>query len=93
MKTTLARIETLLAHLLPLSGVGFLRVAMIPMLLPSRMCLLLRSSEVSGSQGNLQVQEEWGLLLQDHDGWPGLWDKAPHGQRRLIEGPVPVDDG
>src|SRR5712691_6798011 len=61
------------------------RVAMIPMFLSSRIFLLLLPPETSGSQGNLQVREERGLLLQGHDGWPGLWYKAPHGQRRLIE--------
>src|SRR5258708_732041 len=68
-----------------LSGVGFLRMAMMPMFLPSRLFLLLPPPEVSGSQGNLQVRQEQCLLLQGHDGWPGFRDKTPHGQRRLLE--------
>ena len=40
-----------------------MKVVMIPMFLPSRMFLLLLPPETSGSQENLQVREERGLLL------------------------------
>ena len=41
-----------------LSRVGFLKVVMIPMFLPSRMSLALLPSQVSGGQGHLQVWQE-----------------------------------
>ena len=49
------------------------------------MSLSLLLPVVSGGQGNLQAQQKCGLLLQRRDTRPGFWDKAPHGQWRLIE--------
>src|SRR2546430_13187553 len=71
---------------------------MIPMFLPPRMSLSLLPPELSGGQGDLQVRQERSVLFQRRDGRPGFWDKAPHGQRRLIEqrhqdeGPAPAKD-
>src|SRR4029450_3119329 len=62
-----------------LSAVGFLRVVMIPMFVPSRMALSLLPPEVLGGQRPFWGRQERSVCLQRRDGRPGLWDKAPHG--------------
>src|SRR4029453_3969487 len=62
-----------------LSAVGFLRVVMIPMFVPSRMALSLLPPEVLGGQRPFWAREGRSVCLQRRDGRPGLWDKAPHG--------------
>src|SRR5882672_2478853 len=69
----------------PLSRVGFLKVVMIPMFLPSRMSLAPPPSKVSGRQGHRQVWQEGSMLLQRRDSRPGLWYQASYRQRCLIE--------
>src|SRR4029450_3057678 len=68
-----------------LSAVGFLRVVMIPMFVPSRMALSLLPPEVLGGQRPFWGRQERSVCLQRRDGRPGLWDKAPHGERRRLE--------
>src|SRR4030095_9378127 len=81
-----------------LSAVGFLRVVMIPMFVSSRMALSPLPPEVLGGQRPFWGRQERSVCLQRRDGRPGLWDKAPHGERRLIEqrhqdeGPAPAKD-
>src|SRR5215471_7618254 len=81
-----------------LSRVGFLKVVMIHMFFPSPLSLSLLPRAVSGSQRHLQVWQERSEFPPRRDSRPGLWDKASHGQRRLLEqghqddGPAPTKD-
>src|SRR4029450_9602678 len=66
--------------------------------LASSLSLLLLPRAVSGSQRPLQVWQEWSEFPLRRDSRPGLWNKASHGQRRLLEqghqddGPAPTKD-
>src|SRR2546428_9097064 len=68
-----------------LSRVGFLRVVIMPILLPSCMSLSLWLPAASRGLGQRQHRQERCLLLWHRDSRPGFGDKAAQGQRCLVE--------
>jgi hypothetical protein len=70
---------------LPLSAVGFLRVIIMLVFLPSGLSLSLRLPETSRGLGQRQPRQGWGRRLRPRDRWPGFRDEAAQGQRGLVE--------
>jgi DNA invertase Pin-like site-specific DNA recombinase len=68
-----------------LSRVGFLRVVIMPILLPSCMSRSLLLPEASRGLGHRQHRQGGCLLLWHRDSRPGFGDKAAQGQRCLVE--------
>src|SRR5262245_27818165 len=79
------RREPRLTPPLPLSAVGFLKVVIMPMFLPSCLSLSLLPPEASRGLGQRQPRPGWGRRLRHRDRWPGFRDEAAQGQRRLVE--------
>ena len=69
----------------PLSAVGFLRVVIMPIFLPSCMSWSLRPPEASRGLGQRQLRQGWGCLLWHRDRRPGCGDEAAQGQRCLVK--------
>ena len=67
------------------SAVGFLRVVMMPIFLPSCMSLSLLPPEASSGLGQRQLRQGWGCLLWHWDRRPWFGDEAAQGQRCLVE--------
>src|SRR5262249_57324731 len=80
-----ARVQRSLPRRRALSAVGFLRVVMMLMLLPSCMSLSLLPPAASRGLGQRQPRQGWGRLLRRRDRRPGFGDEAALGQRRLVE--------
>src|SRR4029434_2725840 len=68
-----------------LSAVGFLRVIIMLVFLPSYMSLSLLPPETSRGLGQRQPRQGWGRLLRHRDRWPGFRDEAAQGQRGVVE--------
>src|SRR5437899_8182474 len=68
-----------------LSGVGFWKMVMMPILLPSCITLSLLLPRASGRQRSLPARQALSLLLSRCDSRPGFGHAAPDGQRCLIE--------
>jgi hypothetical protein len=68
-----------------LSAVGFLRVIIMLVFLPSGLSLSLRLPETSRGLGQRQPRQGWGRRLRPRDRWPGFRDEAAQGQRGLVE--------
>src|SRR4029450_12512997 len=71
--------------LLWLSAVGFLRVIIMLVFLPSYMSLSLLPPETSRGLGQRQPRQGWGRLLRHRDRCPGFRDEAARGQRGVVE--------